>query len=383
MSITEPQARAGTRGPSHLVAEPALVARERITVASVPNSHVYVRHIASSQGHRSPVTRLDDPSPDDPRRSAVETWWPPVMLQPQWLATSRYDLLHIHFGFDATDPRVLDEALRTAQERGAPVVYTAHDLRNPHHAESDLHDRQLDVMMRRADAVITLTEGAAREIKRRWGVEAVVLPHPHVVDFATMSSLHARRRPARDEFRVGLHIKSVRANMDPVAVLPVLEDTVAQLPGAVLQVNGHREVLDRDGARYDRELADHLRSAERQGRLDLHVHDFLDDDALWNYLASLDVSVLAYRFGTHSGWLEACRDLGTTVVAPSCGYYADQGPVLGYRMDENTFDAASLADAVRRAYEERPQWTVSVDERRRQRDEIAAAHDDLYRQLLA
>ena len=55
------------------------------------------------------------------------------------------------------------------------------------------------------------------------------------------------------------------------------------------------------------------------------------------------MSVLPYRFGTHSGWLEACRDLGTTVVAPDCGYYADQGPVLTYRMDEHRYDADSLA----------------------------------------
>ena len=34
------------------------------------------------------------------------------------------------------------------------------------------------------------------------------------------------------------------------------------------------------------------------------------DDELWDYLQSLDVSVLPYRFGTHSGWLEACHDLG-------------------------------------------------------------------------
>lgn len=365
------------------MAESALVAQDTITVASVPSSHVYVRHIAPPQGQPSPVTRLDDPSPDDPARSAVETWWPPVMLRPQWLATSRYDLLHIHFGFDATDPRVLDDALQTAQGQGAPIVYTAHDLRNPHHVDDDLHDRQLEVMMRRADAVITLTAGAAGEIKQRWGVEAVVLPHPHVVDFATMVRLQARRRPERDEFRVGLHVKSVRANMDPMAILPVLEDTVAQLPGAVLQVNGHRDVLDSDGTRYDRKLAEYLRGAKQHGRLDLHVHDFLDDAALWSYLASLDVSVLPYRFGTHSGWLEACRDLGTTVVAPSCGYYADQGPVLDYRMDESTFDATSLRDALRRAYQERPQWAVSVAERRRQREQIAAAHEDLYRQLLA
>jgi hypothetical protein len=29
----------------------------------------------------------------------------------------------------------------------------------------------------------------------------------------------------------------------------------------------------------------------------------------------------SYWFGTHSGWLEACFDLGTAVIAPNCGYY--------------------------------------------------------------
>ena len=38
-------------------------------------------------------------------------------------------------------------------------------------------------------------------------------------------------------------------------------------------------------------------------------------------------SVLPYRFGTHSGWLEACYDLGTAVVAPTCGFYAEQQPL--------------------------------------------------------
>ena len=63
------------------------------------------------------------------------------------------------------------------------------------------------------------------------------------------------------------------------------------------------------------------------------MHDYFSDEDLWAYLASLDLSVLPYTFGTHSGWLEACRDLQTTVLAPSCGYYAEQGPVLSYTND--------------------------------------------------
>ena len=155
-----------------------------------------------------------------------------------------------------------------------------------------------------------LASGRAAEIARRWGREALVLPHPHVVPFSTMEAAQERRGWRTGEtFRVGLHVKSLRASMAPMRLLPTLVDTVAQLPGAVLQVNGHRDVLDPDGARRDESLAAYLHEQADAGRLELHVHDFLDDRALWAYLASLDVSVLPYRFGTHSGWLEACRDL--------------------------------------------------------------------------
>ena len=81
-----------------------------ITVASVPGSHVYVRHIAH-EGKPSGVRRLEDPDPQAPERSTQQQWWPPVMLDPAWLADADYDLLHVHFGFDARDPAQLEVAL--------------------------------------------------------------------------------------------------------------------------------------------------------------------------------------------------------------------------------------------------------------------------------
>ncbi len=67
-----------------------------------------------------------------------------------------------------------------------------------------------------------------------------------------------------DEFRVGVHIKSLRESMDPFPVLEVLDETLAGLPGAVLQVNGHHDVLDADGAR--RHDALRRRRGRRGGR---------------------------------------------------------------------------------------------------------------------
>lgn len=362
---------------------PARADGDVIQVASVPSTHVYVRHLRPPEGP-SPFVHLPDPDPDDPGRSTTSTWWPPVMLRPKWAATAEFDVFHIQFGFDACSPQDLQRLVDVLRERGKPLVLTAHDLRNPHHPTRDLHDRQLGVLVRAADAVVTLTEGAAVEIERRWRREAIVLPHPHVVELDVMARLRrGRALRERADFRVGVHIKSLRESMDPLPVLRVLDETIRDLPGAVLQVNGHHDVLDPDGARRDPAVARWLELASAEGRVDLRVHDFFPDADLWDYLASLDAAVLPYRFGTHSGWLEACRDLGTTVVAPSCGHFADQGPVLTYGFDEDHFDEQSLADAIRFAHAARPDHGATVEERHAQRIEVARAHDRLYRGLLS
>ena len=350
-----------------------------VTVASVPANHVYVHHIAAEDGDG--VERLPDPRPDDPRHSAQEVWWPPVMLDPDWIASADFDVFHLHFGFDAWSPERLRDVVAALRRRRKPFVYTVHDLRNPHHEDRTLHDAQLDVLVPAADALVTLTEGAAREIGDRWGRQAHVVPHPHVVDFSTMARLTDRSKS--DQVRFGLHVKSLRASMDPRRLLPALLRFISTSPGTVLQVNGHRDVLERGGARSCAELAGPLREAAAAGLVDLRVHDFMTDSELFSYLASLDVAVLPYRFGTHSGWLEACRDLGTTVVAPSCGYYADQGPVVTYVNQERTFDPESLVRALEQAVTRPALGRLTVEARRSQRACIAAFHADLYEGLLA
>lgn len=355
--------------------------RRPITIASVPSGHVYVRHLSPVSGPAP--TRLPDPDPTRPSTAATGAWWPPVMLDPDWARSAEFDLFHLHFGFDACSPAQLRRLVAVLRERGKPLVFTVHDLRNPHHEDRRAHDEQLDVLVPAADALVTLTPGAAREIEERWGRSADVVPHPHVVDLETLAAAEdSVPRAPRRPFRVGVHVKSLRASMDPLRILPVLVETVAELDGAVLQVNGHRDVLEHGGARHDEPLADYLREQHDRGALELFVHDYFSDAGLWDYLGSLDVSVLPYRFGTHSGWLEACRDLQTTVIAPTCGYFADQGPVLGYVHDEDAFDPASLRDAVVRAHEERPALGATLEERLEQRARIAASHDSIYRSLL-
>jgi hypothetical protein len=171
--------------------------------------------------------------------------------------------------------------------------------------------------------------------------------------------------------------------MDPLPVIRALTEVVPAVPGGQLKVNIHHDVFDPEGQRHNPELARYLAGAANRSEIDLRVHDCLTDDQLWQYLEGLDVSVLPYRFGTHSGWLEACHDLGTTVVAPDCGYIGEQRPCLLYRHNEQGLDVRSLQNAVADAFRARPCWQARPDDRLRERTAVASAHRRLYQELLA
>lgn len=359
-----------------------------LRVASVPSGHVYIRHLRPV-ADESPFVTLADPDPQREDRPAGAVWWPPVMLDAGWVERhhDEFDVFHVHFGFDAVSPADLDALAETLRRHAKPLVYTVHDLRNPHHTDPSIHDAHLDVLIPAADELITLTPRAAEHIARRWGRDALVLPHPHVVPLADMPRLQQRhRRQLERPFTIGVHVKSLRPSMDPLPVLRVLRSALRDLPGTRLRVDGHRDLLEPGGARHHAELAGTLAAWASAGEIDLSVHDFFSDDELWTYLADLDVSVLPYRFGTHSGWLEACHDIGTRVVAPTAGCYDQQGPVSSYRWDSEApaapLDEESLVAAIHDAHEHRSSVAATVRHRTIQRDAVAAAHDCLYRCLM-
>lgn len=326
-----------------------------LRVATVPTEHAY----------------LDAALPTDVARPdlcpgwtvSAGPWAPSIVLDPDELRrhVGEIDLVHVHFGFDHLSTDELRTWTATLRELDLPLVVTVHDLRNPHHAERAQHDDHLTVLLGSAAEVLTLTPGAATEIARRWGVRAQVVPHPAVL--AAGSSTVSGT--------VGLHLKSLRRNvLEPERVVRgVLAG--AQEGGGHLQVDVHLEVLDAPG----------LAGVRAIEGLDLRAHDRFTDAQLAEYLRGLHVSVLAQRFGTHSGWLEACRDAGTAVVAPSSGYHAEQwSAVHTYVHDEqHGLDETSLADAVRDAVHSRPVEPADPVFRARQREEVRAAHGAAYR----
>ncbi|MEV6781002.1 glycosyltransferase family 1 protein [Streptomyces sp. NPDC051098] len=302
------------------------------------------------------------------------------MLDPAWVEAhhTEFDVYHLHFGFDAQSPDELRALIRALRRHGKPLVQTVHDLRNPHHLDPGPHDAALDVLIPAADRLITLTRGAADEIERRWSRTARVLPHPHVVEEPELSM----PRPPHDGFVVGVHAKSIRPNMRPLSVIHALAEIIEQLPDASLRVDIHTETGNPDAYAYAPHTLEALRSLADDGLIDLRIHDYFDDTQLWDYLRSLDLSVLPYAFGTHSGWLEACYDLGTAVAAPDCGYYAQQRPCFSYHMEDDGPDADTLRSAVLRARHENPAPRARPEARAAEREQIAAAHRALYEEVL-
>ncbi|MEU2003238.1 glycosyltransferase [Rhodococcus sp. NPDC019627] len=349
-----------------------------IRVASVPASHVYVRHLTDPGGNDT-VVRLPDPVPADGRK-VPGGWWPPLMLDPEWISRNHrsFDVFHIHFGFDAIEPALMKDIVHELSSRRKPLVYTVHDLRNPHHPDPEPHLEALDVLVPAATELVTLTPGAAAVIESNWARIPTVLPHPHVVE----RPLIERARPASGAFVVGVHVKSLRANMDPFPVLDTLTRTVSALDGARLQIDVHDEIFDPANHWYAPDAGPRLLSYAESDCVDLRVHPYFSDEELWDYLSSLSVSVLPYRFGTHSGWLEACYDLGTAVAAPSCGFYAQQKRCGSYDFDESSYDGSSLEHCIEGLYEQsnlRATW----GEREQERRNLARAHRELYERALS
>jgi beta-1,4-mannosyltransferase len=308
-------------------------------------------------------------------------WWPPPALTTDWLDdhASQVDLVHLHFGFDARTPEQLSRWSAALDAYDIPLVLTVHDIVNPHFVDQTEHLARLTVLVRQAAEVVTLTTGAAGEIRRRWGRRATVLPHPHVAPLALIG--HVAERP-RDRFRIGLHLKSLRANVAAAPVVRALAAAAEPLPDAEVTVHLHREVVDPDHPRHDADLLVLLSGLHDDGRISLTVHDPQTDAELWDYLLGLDLSVLPYAFGTHSGWLEACFDLGTAVLAPRTGFWTEQQPCAVFGWGPDGPSRADIAAAVARCHGERPVWQATRAFRVTQQRDLASWHRRVYRRLV-
>ncbi|WP_233549575.1 glycosyltransferase [Cellulomonas rhizosphaerae] len=283
-----------------------------IRVVAVPAGHPYVRAVTADRG----VTVLPDP----PVLGApAGQWWPPAALDASWIEqhAADADLLHVHFGTESFTLDHLRSALDAARQAGWPVVVTVHDIDHPQLRDQSHYVAQLGILLERADAVVTLTPGAAAEVRRRWHREAQVVPHPRIL--APGWSDGAGVAPHTP--RVAAHLKDLRPGIDAPSTIAALTAASRHLraDGIEVEIEVHLRDRTRDAA-----LAARVRELCTAGGLTLVEQGRLTDDELAAHLARLGACVLAYGHGTHSGWLELCWDLGVPVVAPAVGHLRDQ-----------------------------------------------------------
>lgn len=325
-----------------------------LRVASVPADHPYVRHIMPAGGVAVQPEIYHE----------VGRWWPPQRLDATWLRehAHEHDLLHVHFGYESFDAAAIGESVAALRETRTPMVLTVHDLQNPHLPHDDLHLALTELLVEAADAVVTLTSGAAAEIEWRWGRSATVIPHPHIVELADIP----HEPPVGG--RIGVPLGDLRQR---VALEPIADELRALARVAPLSIDVQTRAWNSSAS--TRELVSTL------GADEIVVHPPLSDDELYAAVRRTRVQVLPYARGTHSGWLEMCLDLGVAVAAPTIGYLREQHPGHELVASYTPGEPGSLQTAVRRLLDVTPNNFNWAAVRRAQRRQIATAYLEVYR----
>ncbi len=347
-----------------------------VRVAAVPAAHPYVRAVTPDDGS---VVVLPDPVVDP---AHPERWWPPAVLDAAWIRANaeRFDVVHVHFGMESLPAGRLEGALDALGALGIPLVFTVHDLENPQLADQAAHRRDLDLVVPRATRLVTLTDEVARRIRETYGCEALVVPHPSLLDDAPAPSAHGAEAPT-----IGIHLRDLRPSIDALGAARTLAATLDAL--AADGIPAHGRVLMNDSTR-DPGTADAV-AALLEGRDDCAVvrRPRPDDDALLAEVDELDVAWLPYAHGTHSGWVELCFDRGVQIVGPAGLPMAGQHPGDYHRVDDarsaTAATRAALAAATRAGSPERAaQVEERLHRRRRERKAARDAHATLYRSMM-
>jgi hypothetical protein len=355
-------------------ASPEWEGRELITVAALPGRGLYVRHL----GHPEGVDGVHRPTVPPPGAPATPAWFEPAWLDHH---LDEVQVVHVH----GLSPHCTPDAARAAAEQvrgaGKPLVLTAYHLSDPTGADEELYSGTLGTLVEVADAVVTLTETAAAEVRDRWSTESVVLPHPHAVDFVRMH----RERPVRqcDALVVGTHLGSLQGPTDHEAFITALAEAVATAGDAYLLAHIHENVLDPGSTSYNLAAARRIDETVHAVGGVVQTHRPLSDAQLWDHLARLDVSVVPPTPGSHSIWPEACHDLGTRVVLPEGAHAAAQQQCLTYTCGPDGPDVGSLVKALRAARRAGPATPADPAQRWTERVCIAERLRNLYEQQIA
>jgi glycosyltransferase involved in cell wall biosynthesis len=277
----------------------------------------------------------------------------PDLASIEWAAEAAnspsYDICHLHF-FELTPATVLRDCVRRCKALGKSIVATLHDVIPIHGCDPGEYREKIRVLVSEADAMVTLTAGAARALALEGHRAVIELPLGCVVDpthprwgcashdrgpvrFTAFGSLRGNRR-------IDLLVRAFER-------LPIEIDATLKL-----LVRPIRTTTERD--------LDELRRYESR-QVSVRVQHEISDDEVIDLVADSDVLVLPYDGVCHSGQLELAFDMGVGVVAPRAGHLPEQWHLSqGFVATPTWFEwtehqasaerVATLADALCTAY---------------------------------
>ena len=329
------------------------------SAAPEPGAAVRVASIPHADGYVDTVLPADAVAVGPP--GTPSPWLDADFLEAH---TGDVHVVHLHAGPEPLPAAGLERWTETVRRLGIPLVVTVHRLGCPGHPGAE--DDRLAVVLGTAEVVLTLTAGAADAIAERYGRTAIVVAHPS---------------PARPVPGVGAERGLVGLVLRPCG--PAGEETEALIRaalGGARSGGGRLRVLAGAGVAPG---PPGVRALAAEGALELCG---LGPERRWaGQLQQLHVAVLPEACGGHSRDLEVCRDVGTRVVAPGCGWFADQwSEVVSYGEDgRGGVDPVSLTGAVAAALARPAPLPADRAWRAEQRAAVRAVHRQVYAQVAA
>jgi glycosyltransferase involved in cell wall biosynthesis len=327
-------------GLSHFTTLLARRLRERHTVAFYSYTRQYPRLLF-------PGSVEDDPSAEalrEPCERIIDSLNPLTYLDAaRRIASARPDALVLQWWTPFWLPLHAVVAAR-ARRAGVPVVYLCHQLVEPDSSPAEWQVARLG--LRQGDGFVMMTGRESQAVARAFPGRPVRAAHLPVFDEVAPS------RTPRDEARARLGV----AADEPLLLffgfvrrykgLPLLLDALARLPAPPrLVVAGE---FWEDEAEYRAQI-DRLGLA---GRVIIH-NRYIPNEAVEPYFAAADALVLPYLSGSQSGVAMLALHHGLPVIATDVGGLGEtvRHDLTGLVTPRG--DAAALAGAIRRFFEER------------------------------
>jgi len=310
-------------------------------------------------------------------RSELWAGFAPAALlpDPDWVEepADEFDVAHLHLGLSAMSSVALFHLIVRLRACAKPVVLTVHNLEHPC-VEQALLDELLRVAVPSADEIVTFTVGAGREILRRWGRAAHILPHPPVI---LDEPPRAPRAPGHG-FVVGIAVTQHCGLAEPWETVEAAARALHGSPDSSLRVLIDPALVAEDDSSPCPTLRERARELASLGVIELSEHEQLGVHELAAFLRGLDAFVVPRHRASHSSWIEACYDVATTVITPDRGFYREQRTCLTYPLASPD----GLDGALRTARRMRRDRTAPVDELAAELEFIVRAHRELYLSLI-